>query len=57
MKVIYISNKKLSRFRQCQECKKDFTVPPVTLLYENKYGNPIFCPSCGSSNIAQVNKE
>lgn len=49
--------KKLSRFRQCQDCKKEFIVHPVTLMYESKYHNPIFCPSCWSDNIAQVEKE
>jgi hypothetical protein len=46
--------KQLSRFRECQNCKHKFIVPPVTLLYESKYGNPIFCPSCNSDNIGQV---
>lgn len=48
--------KNLSRFRECQKCKKHFIVNPVTLMYESKYNNPIFCPFCNSTNIAQVNK-
>lgn len=51
-----MSFKQLSRFRECQHCKHRFIVPPVILVYEVRHGNPIFCPRCNSSNIAQVDK-
>jgi len=49
-----MSINKLSRFRECQNCKHKFIVPPVTLLYERIHNNPIFCPRCNSDNIAQI---
>lgn len=50
--------KKISKYRECQECKKKFKLNAVQITVESKFENfKIFCPSCESVNIAVINRD
>lgn len=47
----------ISKYVECQDCKKTFTLPkPVILFRQKGIYLPIFCPKCESENIAQIDK-
>jgi hypothetical protein len=53
--VIQIGSIKMSKIRECQDCKKRFKLSCVVEKYQNKNIDiPLYCPCCGSENIAVV---
>lgn len=48
---------KLDKYRECQDCKKQFILSPLVLRYEtNNLDCLIYCPYCQSSNVATIPK-
>lgn len=50
--------KLLSKYRECQECKHKFVVPPTAIVVESKFPNyKIYCPRCDNLNIAVITEK
>lgn len=48
---------KLDRYRECQDCKKQFKLPLTTLALETNHPETIiYCVYCQSSNVAIIPK-
>lgn len=48
----------LSKYRECQDCKKQFILTNLVLKYETKnISAKIYCPYCQSFNVAIIPKE